>query len=46
LSALPISALARVPEPRFQSFSDAADSVLDVIEAALPRRTCGPSAAS
>jgi diguanylate cyclase (GGDEF)-like protein len=31
-----ISALARVAEQRFQSFSDAADSVLDVIEAALP----------
>jgi diguanylate cyclase (GGDEF)-like protein len=36
VSALAISALARVAERRFQSFSDAADSVLDVIEAALP----------
>jgi len=31
-----ISALARAAERRFQSFSDAADSVLDVLEAALP----------
>ena len=36
MSATAISALARVAERRFQSFSDAADSVLDVIEAALP----------
>lgn len=36
MSALAISALARVAERRFHSFSDAADSVLDVIEAALP----------
>jgi diguanylate cyclase (GGDEF)-like protein len=36
VSAVAISALARVAERRFQSFSDAADSVLDVIEAALP----------
>jgi diguanylate cyclase (GGDEF)-like protein len=37
VSATPaISALARVAERRFQSFSDAADSVLDVLEDALP----------
>jgi diguanylate cyclase len=36
VSATAISALARVAERRFQSFSDAADSVLDVLEAALP----------
>ena len=36
MSATAISALARVAERRFQSFSDAADSVLDVLEAALP----------
>jgi diguanylate cyclase (GGDEF)-like protein len=36
VSATPISALARVAERRFQSFSDAADSVLDVLEGALP----------
>jgi diguanylate cyclase (GGDEF)-like protein len=36
VSAQAISALARVAERRFHSFSDAADSVLDVIEAALP----------
>ena len=36
MSATAISALARVAERRFQSFSDAADSVLDVLEGALP----------
>jgi diguanylate cyclase (GGDEF)-like protein len=36
VSATAISALARVAERRFQSFSDAADSVLDVLEAAVP----------
>ena len=36
MSATAISALARVAGRRFQSFSDAADSVLDVLEAALP----------
>jgi diguanylate cyclase (GGDEF)-like protein len=36
VSATAISALARVAERRFQSFSDAADAVLDVLEAALP----------
>lgn len=36
MSATAISALARVAERRFQSFSEAADSVLDVLEAAMP----------
>jgi diguanylate cyclase len=36
VSATAISALARVAERRFHSFSEAADSVLDVLEAALP----------
>jgi diguanylate cyclase (GGDEF)-like protein len=36
VSATAISALARVAERRFQSFSEAADSVLEVLESALP----------
>jgi len=36
VSATAISALARVAERRFQSFSEAADSVLDVLGAAIP----------
>ena len=36
MSAHAISALARVAGRRFQSFSEAADSVLDVLEGELP----------
>ena len=36
MSALAITALARVAGRRFQSFSEAADSVLEVLENALP----------